>query len=123
MKSTADLVLAVNTSSRNPWFNMVQFKGDGEVKRVLDDMIITRRQNAPECFDLTTIAYVARPNYILKADHMWEGVVVGVKVRAEHSIDIDNHFDYAIAKYTYEEYLPSLKRQEYGRNTTNVFGQ
>ena len=64
---------------------------------------IKRRQDTPPCFDLTTIAYVSRPDYIMNSSSMWDGIVHGVEIPYERCIDIDNPFDYSLARLLMEK--------------------
>ena len=43
-------------------------------------------------------AYAALPKYVLNSDNMWSGNVNGVVIPQERSIDIDNEFDFNLAK-------------------------
>jgi CMP-N-acetylneuraminic acid synthetase len=96
----ADLVLAVNESHRNPWFNMVITREDGTVVPVNNpDGAVTRRQDAPAVHDVTTIAYVADPHFLLKERGIFSGRVKAVSVPVERSIDIDTPHDFAIAEF------------------------
>ena len=63
---------------------------------------IHRRQDAPQCFDMTTVAYVARTGFVLRSNSIWDGHVVGVEIPAERALDIDTPFDFAIAKFLME---------------------
>ncbi|ABM76870.1 cytidylyltransferase domain-containing protein [Prochlorococcus marinus] len=114
LDAETDIVITISPSSRNPWFNMVKITDKHKVKRIMEEHSISRRQDAPQCFDIATIAYVSRPEYILRASNVWDGVVVGVEVLKEHAIDIDTEFDFAMAKFIFEEYRPSLKVREDG---------
>ena len=42
-------------------------------------------------------------NYILKSKSMWDGIVHGVEIPCERCIDIDNPFDYSVAKLLMEK--------------------
>jgi CMP-N-acetylneuraminic acid synthetase len=97
-----DMVITMTPSQRSPWFNMVTADSDGRVGLVAGDGDIKRRQDSQACFDMTTVAYVSRPEFILKASSMWDGSVVGVEVPRERSIDIDNDLDFAIARFLME---------------------
>jgi len=59
---------------------------------------IYRRQDAPKCFDLTTVCYAFRPDYILKKNNLFEGKTSFVTVPKIRAIDIDDITDYKIAK-------------------------
>lgn len=96
----ANLVVAVSEARHSPYFNMVLRDEHGYARRVLEPSEkITRRQDAPEVFDLTTVAYVARSEFVLRAENLFEGVVKTVVVPAERAIDIDTNLDFRIAEY------------------------
>jgi len=86
---------------------LVNTEGNLSLAACNDKKNIHRRQDAPVCFDLTTIAYVARPEFVLSNAAMWDGVVTGVEIPNERAIDIDTPMDFAIARYLIEEWLPS----------------
>lgn len=98
-----DLVLTMSKANRSPWFNMVTTDSSSNVNLIFKDTGLSRRQDAPVCYDLTTIAYVSRPEYIIRSSSMWDGSVYGVEIPSERCIDIDNPFDYSIAKFLMEK--------------------
>ena len=102
-----DLVLTMTKAQRNPWFNMVTADQNSKVGLIAKESGVQRRQDAPECFDLTTIAYVARPEFVLNTSSMWEGNVKGVEVPVERAIDIDSPIDFSIARFLLENWDPS----------------
>jgi N-acylneuraminate cytidylyltransferase len=85
---------------------MVVKSEDSSIKLVEDGAVIKRRQDAPVCFDLATVAYVAHCSYVLESSGLWVGKVHGVQVPAEYAVDIDTHLDYAMAKFLIEDYFP-----------------
>lgn len=97
-----DIVITVTPSSRSPWFNMVKMSNDGIVKPLINLDSISRRQDAPESFDITTVAYAADTKFILSTTSMWSGRVAAVVVPQERALDIDTHFDYRVAKLILE---------------------
>ena len=58
---------------------------------------IRRRQDAPKCYDLTTVCYVFKPQYIMKTKNVLSGKVGFVNIPKERAIDIDDKIDYKIA--------------------------
>ena len=48
-------------------------------------------------YDITTVAYACKTNYILTSDHLWQGRIGAVKVPFERAIDIDYQIDLDIA--------------------------
>ena len=99
IKPGVDAVITMSGAQRNPWFNMVSKTPEGIVKLVNTGKDIKRRQDAPQCFDITTVAYAARSKYIINAKNIWEGKVVGVEVPIERAIDIDTLLDFEIADF------------------------
>ena len=99
-KGGVDVVITVSDAHRSPWFNMVKRNQDGSVGLVIEaPRSITRRQDAPEVFDMATVAYVARPDFVLERTGIFNGKVGAVKVPVERAVDIDTIFDFEIAEY------------------------
>jgi len=48
---------------------------------------------------MITVAYTARPEFILKSESMFDGKVKTVIVPAEHAIDIDTEIDFAFTEF------------------------
>lgn len=96
----ADLVVTVTEASRHPDFNMVRILADGEVRLVGSNTadVHARRQTVPLVYDLTTVAYVVRPSFIINRDTIWGGKTRAICVPRERAIDIDNGFDFHLAK-------------------------
>jgi N,N'-diacetyl-8-epilegionaminate cytidylyltransferase len=95
-----DMVLTMSTASRSPWFNMVEKEQDGLIKLLNTQKgSIHRRQDVPQCFDLNTVAYATRPQFINSANGIFDGKVMGVEIPIERSIDIDTELDFKIAEY------------------------
>jgi CMP-N-acetylneuraminic acid synthetase len=98
-KGDVDIVITVTDAHRSPYFNMVKVNEDGSVGLVIPDTTsIVRRQDSPEVFDVATIAYVARPQFVMSNSSIFEGRVRAVHVPAERSIDIDSMLDFKIAE-------------------------
>ena len=98
LAESSDIVVTVSESHRNPFFNLMKFNGDGYLETFSKDKLVQRRQDAPKCYDLTTVAYVTRPEYILKNSNMFDGNVSAVNVPFERAIDIDTEVDFYIAE-------------------------
>ena len=99
-KGEADVVITVSDSRRSPYFNMVRKNLDKTVSLVMNvDEGITRRQDAPVVFDIETVAYVARPEFVLNHQSIFEGRVFSVNVPPERAIDIDTLFDFQMAEF------------------------
>ena len=98
-KGETDVVFAVTDSHRNPFFNMVVRHGDGTVS-IVNKLLspITRRQDSPIVFDMTTVCFVLKPKFVLAHNSMFEGIVKAIDVPAERAIDIDTPLDFHIAE-------------------------
>lgn len=95
-----DAVITMTKATRSPWFNMVQQDGDGYLKILLEsDNTYIRRQDTPATYDMTTVAYVTRPEFIKSALGIFDGQVRGVEIPAERAIDIDTELDFQIAEF------------------------
>lgn len=99
MSGNYDVVLAITEANRSPYFNMVSLTANGEAKLVIDSSKkYSRRQEVPEVFDITTVAYVVNPNYVLSKMSIFDGAVGVVRIPKERSLDIDTEFDFRIAE-------------------------
>lgn len=99
-KNDADIVITVTNSVRSPYFNMVKKNKDGFASLVVSpDKHVTRRQDSPEVFDITTVAYVVKPNFVLEKNGIFDGKVRCVNVPAERSVDIDTILDFEFAEF------------------------
>ena len=54
--------------------------------------------DAPEVYDLTTVAYVCRPGFILQNSHILDGKTKAVLIPKERAIDIDDKWDFMFAE-------------------------
>lgn len=63
------------------------------------DGSVTRRQDAPVVKDVTTIAYVADPRFVLQKRGVFSGRVRATEVPVDRAIDIDTPFDFEIAEF------------------------
>ena len=49
-------------------------------------------------FDVTTVGYAARPEFIMGATSIFEGNVKIVVIPQERALDIDTEFDFMVAE-------------------------
>ena len=99
LSTDADVVFSVTAAHRNPYFNMVKLDADGNARVVMDGSGVTRRQDAPPVFDVTTVAYAVRVPFLLSCQQMWDGKVKTVEVPQERSLDIDTLADLELAEF------------------------
>lgn len=97
-----DIIITIQKTDRNPWFNMVKtndknfFEIVNKKKKIVDI-----RQKAPMVYDMTTVCYVARPEFILKNKSIFSGKVGALIIPQERALDIDTNFDLKIARLLY----------------------
>lgn len=104
-----DIAITVSEANRSPYFNMVKIDQNGYSQLVIPPAIeVVRRQDAPVVFDITTVAYAARPQFVLESDSIFAGRVKAVQVPRERSLDIDTPFDFLMA----EALAPLMFRQK-----------
>ena len=102
MDEDTDMVITVTPSSRSPHFNMIYREDSGESKIILGDSNPTRRQDVPIAYDMTTVAYLSRPRFILENEGIFSGKVKSVIIPKDRATDIDDEFDFLIAETFYE---------------------
>ena len=97
-----DVVMTMTDTSRSPYFNMVREESDGEIQLLVNGRYF-RRQDAPISYDLTTVAYVMNPEFVLINNGYWDGKVRGVKIPTARALDIDTPLDLEIARILYQK--------------------
>lgn len=107
-KGDADVVITVTDANRSPYFNMVKMNADGTVGLVIPPRsAIARRQDVPVVYDMATVAYVAKSEFVMTHNAAFEGRVQMVHVPTDRAIDIDTLLDFQIA-----ECLLNLREQK-----------
>lgn len=96
----ADVVITMTDAHRNPYFNMVKIKEDSTIELVIpSEDAVNRRQDAPSVYDMTTVAYVAKPSFVMNHDSIFQGRVKAVHIPQERSVDIDTAYDFEWAEW------------------------
>ena len=93
----ADVCITVTPSHRSPYFNMVSFASEDSVRLTNAGESYSRRQDVPDVYDITTVAYVSSPAFIKKANKLFDGRVTAVVTPKERSVDIDDNIDFILA--------------------------
>lgn len=95
----ADICIAITAASRSPYFNMVKYNEAGYVELVNNPQgEVSRRQDAPQVFDITTTVYASTPHFIMGNYGLFSGHVMSIEVPKERSIDIDDIYDFRLAE-------------------------
>ena len=95
----ADICIAVTPASRSPYFNMVKESSNNLIELVNKPAnLISRRQDAPEVFDITTVVYVANVEFIMKNNSLFDGTVTSIEIPKHRAVDIDDMYDFNFAE-------------------------
>ena len=100
-KGNVDVVITVTPANRNPSFNMIKRDAKGMSNLILKSDV-ARRQDAPLVYDMTTVAYVTTPEYILSKKNLFEGNTYSVIIPKDRAIDIDDRVDFILAERLFE---------------------
>lgn len=98
-ETKADICVSMTAAHRSPYFNIVRQLPNGLVDiAIKPDDLLTRRQDAPLLFDLTTVVYVTSPAYISQSNGVLSGKVTAVEIPKHRAIDIDDIYDFKVAE-------------------------
>ncbi|PSO15993.1 acylneuraminate cytidylyltransferase family protein [Bradyrhizobium sp. MOS003] len=93
---------------RSPYFNLVEQRTDGSVGlSKAADPPITRRQDAPRCFDMNASIYVWRVAPFLEQPAVFYPDTRLFEMPEERSIDIDSDLDFALVELLLRQRLPA----------------
>ena len=99
-----DIVISIRESGRNPYFNMVELNPEGFAQLCKQsDKMITRRQNAPRVFDMTTVLYVSSREFILNSKGAFDGRVKAITIPDIRAMDIDTEMDLKFSEFLISE--------------------
>lgn len=93
-----DNLFSVCPSHRSPYFNLVEKNQDGKIK-LSKESNVTRRQDAPECYDMNASLYIWKRQILEKNDRLFlDGTGIYV-MPPERSHDIDSEIDFDIVEF------------------------
>ena len=94
-----DIVVTVSESNQNPYFNMLKRDASGTWSKFCEtDGDVVRRQDVCQAYNMTPVAYVTRPEFILASSSMWAGRMQAVVVDSLNAPDIDTKAEFALAE-------------------------
>lgn len=92
-----DAVITAFESEKNPYFNMVERKSDGNIGLVCrPNGLVVARQQAPHVYSMNASIYVWHRHTLTKG--LWNGRLRLHVMPRERSIDIDSPLDFAIVE-------------------------
>ncbi len=96
----ADFVMTITEASANPYFNMVTVAEDGAVALAISSAVRPlNRQQAPAVYELTPVAAVTSPDYVMSGVDIFSGRFRAVVVDPLRAVDIDTPRDLAFARF------------------------
>ena len=98
LNSQNPFIVSVAKTKYNPFFNLVKKNLEDRSISLISPSNFNRRQDAPEIFCITPVAYIAKQEEIIKRKSLWDGKIVGVEVPPEIATDIDDINDFTIAE-------------------------
>jgi len=100
LKGGTDLVITVSPAQKHPSFNMVFLDDSNAIRMALPLATpVTRRQDAAPVYEITPVAYVTSPSFILGHDGVLSGRTRALVVPQEEAVDIDTPMDFAFAEF------------------------
>jgi CMP-N,N'-diacetyllegionaminic acid synthase len=97
LDADTDTVITAFESEKNPYFNMVERKPDGNIGLVCKSAgMVVARQQAPRVYSMNASIYVWHRRTIAKG--LWDGKLKLYLMPRERSIDIDSPLDFAIVE-------------------------
>lgn len=97
LDDSVDTVITAFESEKNPYFNMVERKADGNIGLVCGGSVqVVARQQAPVVYSMNASIYVWHRATLAKG--LWSGRVKMHVMPRERSIDIDSPLDFEIVE-------------------------
>lgn len=107
-ESGARNVITGAPARRSPYFNLVEQRSDGSVGLSKSaDPPITRRQDAPRCFDMNASIYVWRVAPFLEHPAVFYPDTRLFEMPEERSIDVDSDLDFTLVELLLRQRLPA----------------
>lgn len=91
-----DAVITGYVADKNPYFNMVERKHDGNIGLVMAGSGVTSRQAAPMVYSMNASIYVWHRSTLTAG--LWDGRTQLYEMPRERSIDIDSELDFGIVE-------------------------
>lgn len=107
-----DMVMSCCEARKNPYFNLVEPDASGalHVSKPLPGGVVARQQ-APVVYEHAASTYVVAPDYLRRANSLYEGRVIPYLMPPERCFDIDSPLDFQLVEFLLTQ---SLKDQSHG---------
>ena len=110
LQDNVDMVVTASKSSHHPCFNMLKTDSTGFSSKFIEVDTVSRRQDVEQAFNMTTVAYVTRPGFILANNSIWDGTLKMQEVDLLNAIDIDDASDFKLAELILQDRLTGLNK-------------
>lgn len=100
-----DMVVSVNKTRTNPYYNCFEEDQEGFLKKTLDSTSFIRRQDAPITYEYNGAIYVINPEQMKKMPLGKFTRRVKYIMDDLHSVDLDNMIDWKFAEFIQKEGL------------------
>jgi N-acylneuraminate cytidylyltransferase len=99
-EESPDMVMSCCEARKNPYFNLVEPDATGalHVSKPLPGGVVARQQ-APVVYEHAASTYVVAPDYLRRANGLWDGRVIPYLMPPERCVDIDSTFDFKWVEY------------------------
>ncbi len=98
-KDKNDIIIAVTESARNPYYNMLEKKGNNLQLSKKNKKKFFRRQELPKVYDMTTFFYILKCGFIRKKKSLHQGKIGGITIPRVRATDIDTMIDLEFARF------------------------
>jgi len=104
-RSDIDMVVSVNETKTNPYYNCFEDDTEGFLKKTLDSTMFVRRQDAPKTYEYNGAIYVINPLQLKKMSLGKFTRRIKYVMDDIHSVDLDNMMDWKYAEFIMKEGL------------------
>ncbi len=98
-KKKHDIIIAVTESAKNPYFNMLEKKGNNLQLSKKNKKKFFIRQGLPKVYDMTTFFYILKCGFIKKKSSLHQGKIGGITIPRARATDIDTIIDLEFARF------------------------
>lgn len=96
-------VITGSPARRSPYFNLIEVAEDGRVRLAkMSEPSVTRRQDAPSCYDMNASVYVWSREGLFQRQHPFNPDALLYVMPVERSIDVDSSLDALIVRFLME---------------------
>lgn len=104
-RSDIDMVVSVNQTKTNPYYNCFEDNSEGFLKKTLDSSNFIRRQDAPVTYEYNGAIYIINAEQLKKMTLGEFNRRVKYVMDDIHSVDLDNMIDWKFAEFIIKEGL------------------